>query len=327
MANNKDLLYKVEKYKKRAKALWAAIIALLLITGAAFYFILSNLTPSSNIASDSEKFQLLDPARKIYNPEDLIVNVQPLRDYLHKFEADRDISIYFEYLPTGANITVSKDAEFLAASLLKVPVAMAVAKKVEDGKWKWSNELVLMRSDKDEKFGSLYQREIGTRFTIKQLVKEMLVNSDNTAFRIFVRNLEPEELLAVHQHLGSDRLFSEDGRIGAKKYSAIFRALYNASYVSDENSHNILEWLTKTPFTDYLAAPLPQDVVFAHKIGVDLNEGVFLDSGIAYLKNRPYLLTVMMNNTDEITAKQRMSEISEKVFVFVKEYMNNEKSL
>jgi len=44
-------------------------------------------------------------------------------------------SVYFEYLPTGANISINKDAEFFPASLLKVPVAMAIAKKIDKREW------------------------------------------------------------------------------------------------------------------------------------------------------------------------------------------------
>ena len=106
---------------------------------------------------EKSEYNLLDPARKIYKPGDLIINIQPLRDELNKIGEDPNISIYFEYLPTGANIAVNKDAEFFPASLLKLPVAMAAAKKVAAGEWQWQNELVLMRNDKDDKFGDLYK--------------------------------------------------------------------------------------------------------------------------------------------------------------------------
>src|SRR3989344_4750530 len=88
-----------------------------------------------------------------------------------KYKADQNVSVYFEYLPTGASISINKDAEFYPASLLKVPVAMTVAKKIEKGEWKWTNELVLMSTDKDDKFGTLYKEPANSTHTIEDIVR------------------------------------------------------------------------------------------------------------------------------------------------------------
>ncbi|MEK9184057.1 MAG: serine hydrolase, partial [Patescibacteria group bacterium] len=126
------------------------------------------------------KYKFLNPMRNLIKQEDLIINFQPLRDYLKdKYAADQNISVYFEYLPTGASIAINKDAEFYSASLLKVPVAMAVAKKIEKSEWKWTNELVLMSPDKDEHFGNLYKEKTGATFTIEELIRRSLSDSDN----------------------------------------------------------------------------------------------------------------------------------------------------
>ena len=146
---------------------------------------------NNTTTKESDEYFFLNPARKFIEQEDLIVNFQPLRDYLNeKYEADPNISVYFEFLNTGSNITISKDAEFFPASLLKVPVAMAAAKKIEKGEWKWNNKLVLMSTDKDDKFGTLYKEPTGSIFTIEELVRRSLVDSDNTAHFILLRNLE-----------------------------------------------------------------------------------------------------------------------------------------
>ena len=83
--------------------------------------------------------------------------------------------------PTGSNISLNKDAEFYPASLLKVPVAMAVARKIEKGEWKWTKQLVLMSTDKDDKFGTLYKEPTNSTHTIENLVRRSL--SDSTIRR------------------------------------------------------------------------------------------------------------------------------------------------
>lgn len=299
------------------------LLALLVILSTALFWTYFFHIPQklSKAGEDiNPKYELLNPARKFVKQENLIVNFQPLRDELKKFEGNKNISIYFEYLNTGANISVNKDAEFWPASLLKVPVAMAVAKKVERGEWRWDNKLVLMASDKDEKFGTLYNEPTGSTYTIEELVKRVLVDSDNTANFILVRNLEESEIIGVYDHIGLKDFFYASGSIGAKKYSVIFRALYNSSYLSEQNSQKLLGYLSQTQFKNYIQNALPQDVIFSHKIGEDIEKGVYLDSGIVYLKNRPYVLTVMINLKDETEAEGMMKEISGHVYEYVNGY-------
>lgn len=271
--------------------------------------------------NNKNKFDLLNPARNFLKQEDLIINFQPLRDYLNdKYEADPNVSIYFEYLPTGANIAINKDAEFYPASLLKVPVAMAVVRKIERGEWKWSNDLVLMSTDKDDKFGTLYKKPSNSLHTIEELVERSLSDSDNTAHFMLVRNLEIDEMKDVYDHMGMKGFLDTEGSLSAKRYALIFRALYSSSYINEENSQKILSYLSQSPFDDYLQRGLPKDTLFSHKIGVDTDKKIHLDSGIVYLKNRSYLLTVMTKDKDEKLAQKIMEEISRKVYNYTENY-------
>ena len=314
---------KTKQNKKLIFILLLLIAISIVANGWLLYFYIKNLDVNDvdSAVSENNKYNLLNPARKLVEQEDLIINFQPLRDYLNdKYEADPNVSVYFEYLPTGASIAINKDAEFYPASLLKVPVAMAVAKKVERGDWKWTNELVLMSTDKDDKFGTLYKETSNSTFTIEELVRRSLTDSDNTAHFILVRNLELEEIKDVYDHMGLKGFLETEGSLSAKRYSVMIRALHSASYISEENSQKLLLYLTGSPFKDYIQSGLPQDIPFAHKIGVDADKKVNLDSGIIYAKGRPYILTVMIKDKDEQASKKIMADISGKVYNYVKEY-------
>lgn len=265
---------------------------------------------------------LLNPMRSFVSDENVIVNFNSLRKYLNdNYEKDQDISIYFEFLNTGSNISISKDAEFYPASFLKVPIAMAVVKNIEEGKWQWNDKFELMESDKDDHFGSLYKQSTGTKFTIESTIEKMLEDSDNTAYYMALRNVErysPRQ--SVWNHLGLQELFTTDGKISAKRYAVVLRSLYNAGYLSKENSSKILTLLTKTPFTEYLEKGLPKGTKFAHKIGVIPDKNVYMDAGIVYLPNRPYLLIVMTQGKEEKEAEKIMKDISEKTYKYINEY-------
>lgn len=295
----------------------AIILAVVVITNAGTYFL-----SSQNVEGVSHsQFPLLNPARAFIKQKDLIINFQPLRDYLNdKYDVDPNVSVYFEYLPTGANIAMNKDAEFYPASLLKVPVAMAVAKKIERGDWKWTNELVLMSTDKDDKWGSLYKKPTNSTHTIEELVRRSLSDSDNTAHFMLVRNLEIDEMKDVYDHMGLEGFMNTEGTLSAKKYSLIFRTLYSASYLTEEDSQKLLLSLSQSPYETYVQKGLPKGVSFAHKIGIDADREIFLDSGIVYAKNRPYLLTVMTKKKDEKSAQKIMEDISRKVYNYIESY-------
>lgn len=228
------------------------------------------------------------------------------------------VSIYIEYLNTGANISINPDVYIWPASLTKVPLALAVAKKIEKEEWEYHNELVLMRGDANQYSGDsenpLSEYPIGTRFTIETLLKELLVNSDNTAYYILLRNLHEDDLKEVVDSLGMDQLFAPDGRISTKEYTRILRALYTASFLNRENSQKVLTWLTEAQFHSFLSAGLPEDVLFAHKYGEDDKLRAYSDSGIVYLENRPYIIAVMMQSD----GSEPYEEAQEHAAVFMK---------
>lgn len=289
-----------------------------------------------------EEYSLLNPSVSLIDKKDLIVNFEELRKSLNKKYEQRDdylVSLYFEYLPTGANINVNRDERIWPASLIKIPVAMTAMKKIEQGDWKLSNELVLLDEDKDREYGILYENPSGTTFSIQNLLEESLINSDNTAHFILLRNIESAELEETYRHLGMDDIIDDlkkkpkdqdtDNRMTAKRYTIFFRSLYNSTFLSSEYSQLLLSILGKAP-KEYINAGLPNDVTFVHKTGVRVDEHVWADSGIVYIPGRPYLITVMIQKKrtlpyEKIETKTEdevgrlFKDISEEIYTYVSE--------
>ncbi|MEK7635479.1 MAG: serine hydrolase [Patescibacteria group bacterium] len=278
--------------------------------------------------SFKKRYPLIDISRNFTPQEHFITNIESLRKELRELVAKEGsdfISLYFEYLNTGANISINPDLNIWPASLAKLPLAMVVMKKVENGVWSLDNELVMMEQDKDTHSGVLYKNAIGTRFTIETLLQELLSNSDNTAYRILLRNITSDELAGIIEAVGLDDLFKADGRVSAKEYSRLPRALYVSSFLKRDNSQKILQWLADSSFQEYLSSGLPDNILFAHKFGENEQFSAYADSGIAYVPNRPYLLTVMIQKKGNTTedrekVKELMKSISEKTYNYVANY-------
>ncbi len=308
---------------------YIVLVAIILST---YVFYIPSLGKSKLSQKD---FSFLNPYVSLVNKEDLLVNFQDLREILQaKYEKRDDymISLYFEYLPTGANISLNKDEKMWPASLIKIPIAMAVMKKVQDARWKLNNELVILDEDKDSEYGNLYKEPTGTTLSIKKLIEETLINSDNTAHFVLLRNLDGGELEDVYEHLGLDDIIEAlklspkgvddvDNRITAKRYSIFFRSLYNSTYLTTEFSQMFLSILQNAP-RDLLGGGLPQDVPFVHKTGIRIDEKVKADSGIVYVTGRPYILTVMIQQKkkgdfDQKEINSIFEEISKEVYSHV----------
>lgn len=268
-------------------------------------------------------YPLIDISRNFISQEHFIVNIQPLREQLQRIVQEEGvdvISIYFEFLNTGANIQINKEMRFYPASLMKIPTAMAVMKKIENREWKMDDRLVLFEQDQDSRYGTLYKKPVGATFSIEELLRALLIDSDNTAHQILIRNLSSAELAELQNNLGLEDLLDENYKLSVKEYSRLFRSLYTSSFLKRENSQRILEWLTETPFSQYLEAGFPRETVFSHKIGEDGKNKNFLDAGIVYLVNRPYAIAVGTTGYEREKAQEVMKKISEAIYKYISNY-------
>ncbi|MFA6521315.1 MAG: serine hydrolase [Candidatus Gracilibacteria bacterium] len=317
-----------EEKKTRYTKKQIIIIAVIVILCVSIFnvWIFASYSPSCNknittlVEAVKNRYPFLNPAQSFYEKKDMIVDIQSLREELTKLGKNRRLTIYFEFLNTGANIAVNKELTLWPGSLMKMPIAMAVMKKIEKGEWRLDDELVLLEEDVSPDFGELYKEPVGTRYTIEKLLEEMLINSDNTARTIFMRNLGGEERFNVVDHLGIEDVINENQEVNSKRYSVFWRALFSASYLSPEHSQKLLEILTETPFENYLALGLPKNVKFTHKIGVNEPKNIYADSGIVFVPNRPYILTVMMEERDKNQMEYLMKLISKKTYDYVSSY-------
>lgn len=259
----------------------------------------------------SNPYPLIDPARNLIAQEHFLSTIEPLRRALKSYvEAEKiEATIYVEYLNTGANIHINPDGRYWPASLTKLPIAIATMSTIEQGTWSLNTKLFLEERDRDPKSSELYTYPAGTPFSIGELLDKLLKVSDNTAYRILLRNLPESEISAMMQAIGLEQLFDANGRIGSKEYSRFFRILYSASFLSRENSQYLLEILNETKFTSFLRVGIPEYIPFPHKFGINLEGHSFNDSGIVYIPNRPYLITVILQGDGSETEEQRAKEI------------------
>jgi beta-lactamase class A len=218
-----------------------------------------------------------------------------------------DVAVYFRDLNNGPWIGINEHQAFSPASMLKVPIMMAVLKQAELNPGFIDKQVTLIVDDFDEFIPNIGDEitRVGDTYAIREWIHRMIVFSDNNAKNLLLRQLSNEQ---TNKGLWNSLGLSEpDGQtapdfLSVKDYSGFFRLLYNATYLSKENSEWALEQLSKTRFQKGIRAVTPQNVQVASKFGergqLDSDVKQLHECGIVYLGSSPFLICVMTRGKD-----------------------------
>lgn len=104
------------------------------------------------------------------------------------------LGVYVKSLKDDSALSYQGGRQWYLSSTTKVPIAVALLKKVEAGELSLSRQLVLQKSDYVDGAGELQRMKPGTRFTVRSLLERMLVHSDSSATDMLVRLIGPDYL-------------------------------------------------------------------------------------------------------------------------------------
>jgi beta-lactamase class A len=228
------------------------------------------------------------------------------------------VAVYFRELDEGLWFAIGDTERFAPASLRKLPMMIALLKAAEGpaGRELLDRE-VPFDLGRDHNAGQNVKPSEtlvpGARYTIHELIRRMIALSDNNAFALLGKVVDPVELDRAYAllRMQNPRATSDDGFLSVQTYASFFRILYNATYLSREASEWALTTLAQSEFRAGMVAGLPPGVRVAHKFGEKSEPGGVVqlhDCGIVYYPGNPYLLCVMSSGRsfeqldDEIAA-------------------------
>lgn len=279
----------------------------LLVISLIFLCACSGTRPAS---PGAVRYPLLNPLLR----SDSAVDFTELRPFSYKIRSLVDghkragsathVSVYFRDLENGPMFGVAVDEKFSPASLLKVPLMMAVLKEAESdpallGRRLRNDQPELARSD----FNGL-ALERGAEYAVDELLRAMVAASDNNAVILLRTVVGDAPLNAVFRDFGMviPEVRTLDDSMSVREYAAFFRILYNASYLDKAMSQKGLEYLAASDFKRGLVAGVPPGTVVAHKFGersfLDSESKQLHDCGIVYHPAQHYVLCVMSRGDD-----------------------------
>lgn len=230
----------------------------------------------------------------------------------------QNVSIYLRFPQLPDWTEINGDQLYSPASLLKVPVMMLYFKQSEFNPTILSKNLKYDIENDNQKTNYKPKEEMvkGKSYPISDLIRRMIVYSDNTAEDILTMNVNKQDFDQVFDDMQIDRFNydHQENSMDVKTYSYFFRVLYNSTFLNRNISDQALKLLTQTTFTKGIVGGVPKGIDVAHKFG----ERYFLDSGstqlhdcgIVYFPRSPYVLCVMTRGNSFANLEKVLREIS-----------------
>jgi beta-lactamase class A len=219
-------------------------------------------------------------------------------------------SVYLVSLSDGKWAYINPQESYSPGSMIKVPMLITWLKESEadpsllNRKIAFSNDPAIPA----QTFNSASIKS-GNSYTVKDLLHYMVAFSDNNATRLLNNNVVVSDFVKTFTDLNmpEPNVADRNYTISAKHISDFFITLYYATYISKSNSEYAMELLSECDFKEGFMKELPANTKVAHKFGEWGDNRLCIhelhETGVVYLNNKPYLLTVMTkgSNTRDLT--------------------------
>ncbi len=212
-------------------------------------------------------------------------------------------------------LAMGADQKFVAASLGKLPLLMALYRAAATGQVDLDDKISIQYSDVQAYgTGDLYTYPLGYAMTLRECAEYLIKKSDNTAWKMLDR------------YLGRDYIRAELYRIGAHSTEywipntttpndvlLMLQKISDPSYTTPDLSAEMLDLMANTDFEDRLPQTLPEGTRVSHKIGYF--GSTFADAGVVFPKGahdtrEAYFIVVIASETGWGTSRAATQEMS-----------------
>jgi len=246
----------------------------------------------------------------------------------------QDAGIYFRDLKEGPVFGINENNAFISASLIKLPTVMTVMRLAEQDSTVLQKQVAYEKEipSDNQDFMPEETMEVGKSYTMDDLIYRSLVYSDNAANELLVdelNKLSPNQnlILTTLHDLGwvvPQSVAQPD--ISPRRFASLLRLLYNVSFLSKDNSEEILKDLSHSAFEQGITEGVPEGITVADKFGerqldyvspsgkAEGHTNELHDCGIIYYPGNPYLLCVMTKGQQFDQLSTIIASISKMVY-------------
>lgn len=136
--------------------------------------------------------------------EKIINNIKELNDlYLNEIYHGNKVAYYYENINTGDIISFNDEICFYAASTIKTLVCMIIYNDASRGLIDLNQELLITMDELNQGSGVIKYQEKDTKYTIRELIKLTIVESDNSAYIKLVKFVGKDRIKEFGASLGA----------------------------------------------------------------------------------------------------------------------------
>ena len=229
-------------------------------------------------------------------------------------------SVYIREFKQAEWLVINEGEKYSVGSLLKVPELIAYFKMEELNPGFLDKKITYNQRITTDKIINFESNHIvfGQTYSIRELLKYMIVYSDNEATLILNKLIDGNIFKKVFSDVGLKEpdFQSNSYPMGVMDYSIFMKELYNSSYLSFKYSEACLDLLSQSKFSDGIVSGLPSNCDLVHKFGESgtTDNPNFTEAAIVYCGKRPYILIVMTKGKDMTKLPKVVGEISKKVY-------------
>ncbi len=200
------------------------------------------------------------------------------------------VSFSYEDLYTGLHISYNENQTYFAASAIKAPVILYVYKLYTDGELDLKTVLTYQKQHYVGGSGYIQFQPVGSTYTIKELTRRAIVDSDNIAYTMLSYYVSNKGVKDYWKNLGANYFWSGNiwGSITSYDGSIYMKQLYKFINENPQVKEELLNYhfnsVARLIFLDN------KDIKIAHKSG--WNSAAIHDTAIVFDK-QPYVLAIM----------------------------------
>ena len=253
-------------------------------------------------------------------------------------EAGGTWGIAVEDLNDGIYWGENDHLQFIAESVIKIPVMAAVLAAVEKQELSLSQEIVLKREHFVGGSGVLQHLSPGVRLPVDDLLTLMIIQSDNTATNLLIDliGIEAIQQIMVNVGMGESEINrklvvyppnAKNNLITAADVSLLLKSLATGTVVSQHSCEQMINLLKKQQIRNGLPAYLPADDgefigttpawELANKPGWDT--GRQHDVGIFYAGKRIVTVSVLSKDVDPVVALDTLGKIGKEIYLYAQQ--------
>jgi beta-lactamase class A len=258
----------------------------------------STLTPQDSQADSSASDQI-----------QLTEELTPLKQKLaalDKKQAKIETQAFFIDLDNGKYVNLAGDTPISAASLIKIPVAIAFFQDVDAGKIKLNEKLPMGKDVIASGSGDMQYQQGQKSFTALETVKKMIAISDNTATNMLIKRMGGKAVLDQRfqawglTHTQIHNLLPDlegTNMTSSKDLATVLLKVNQGELISLKSRDRLLGIMQETQTRTLLPPGLEPGAIISHKtgdIGTVLGDAGIIDmpSGKRYIQviiaKRPY---------------------------------------